>query len=186
MIEDPEDPSARVVFEEVVQRARKGELLVGVDRSFARRFYTTFPLRTIEEHTGEAPHLEKALVLGAFLGGPIALLASAVLAAIFIGWWSLIVIPAGFVLWFGYYSQSVLASARLTLISILLFAVGVLFVASSPAGRSLWGIALLYLGALWLGRFVYSGSTALLRNFVLRNRKAFEWLRGQLVLREVR
>lgn len=173
-------------FDEVVRRARYGQLMVGVDRFFARRFYTDVSLIIVQEHTGEAPYLEKALVLGAFVGGPLALLASAVLAVLVVGWWSALAIPLGSLLWFSYYGMSSRGGARLTSVSFLLVAAAVLYALSSSENRPLWGLASLYLAALWLGRFVYSGSTALLRGFVLRNPKAFEWLRDHLVLRELR
>jgi hypothetical protein len=178
------NPRSDLDFEEVVRRERSGGLLVGVDRAFARRFYTNVPLRVVEEQTGEAPYLEKGLVLAAFVGGPVALLLSAAGAVFAVGWLGALVIPVGLLLWFGYYSTSSRGAARLTTISAVLIAAAVLTVIDWMPGRGIWGLVLLYSAALWLGRFVYSGSTGFLRAFVLRNPQAFTWLREHLTLRE--
>jgi hypothetical protein len=172
-------------FEEVVSRARTGELLIGVDRGFARRFYTGVSVGVVEEHTGEAPYTEKGLVLAAWVGGPVALLVSAALTPFVIGWWSALAIPVAGLVWIAYFTSSSLGGARLTVVSILLVAAAALCAMSLWPGRGIWALVFLYVAALWLVRFVYIGSTLFLRAFVLRNRKAFEWLEEFLMLREV-
>lgn len=95
------DGDPGVSFEEIVRLETNGQLLIGIDRAFARRFYTNLPLRTVEEHTDEAPYFEKAFVMGAFVGGPLALAASAIYAVFVISWWSVLIIPIGTLIWLG-------------------------------------------------------------------------------------
>ena len=170
--------------EEIVQREREGTILIGVDRIFARKFYTSTPTRTVQEMTGETLLMDRALVMSALVGGPLMLLGSAVLAAFVAGWWALLLIPTGLVVWMAYYGSSSIGGARLSLVSMLLVVAAVGLFWSGSTVRSPWGLALLYLSALWVGRFVYSGSTALLRGFVLRNPRAFQWLEASLTIRE--
>jgi hypothetical protein len=170
-----------------VRAERDGQLVVGVDRVFARRFYTDVPLQSVQEHTGEAPYMEKALVWGAFLGGPLLLVGSSVLLVFALKWWwSVLAIPLSGLVWVAYYSMSSRGDARLRLVSLVVVAVAVCGLATTRETRLLWLAAIIYAIALWLGRFVYVGSTTLLRAFVLRNSRAFEWLRGNLILRPAR
>ena len=67
-------------FEASVRQAYVEEIAPGVDRSFARKFFTDLPLRTIQQHTGEAPVVEKTSAMVAFLGSPAALLCFAILS----------------------------------------------------------------------------------------------------------
>lgn len=80
--------------------------------------------------------------------------------------------------------MSALGGARLTGTSILLAAVAVFSWLGVPAAQGLYALALLYVASRWLGRLVYYGSTFFLRSFVLRNPKAFDWLRGYLTFRK--
>lgn len=179
------DRNSEVGFEDVVRLEKNGQLLIGIDRTFARQFYTDLALRVVEAHTGEAPYLEKALVMGAFIGSPLAVLVSAILAILVIGWWSALAIPVALLVWIRWYSTSSHGRARLTGVSVLLVAVVVFWRLGSPVTRDVWTLVLIYVAALWLGRFVYIGSTFFLRAFVLRNQRAFDWLRGHLTLRKV-
>ena len=44
--------------------------------------------------------------MAAFVGGPLALLASAVGAAVLLKWWALLLVPVGIVVWLAWYSTS--------------------------------------------------------------------------------
>jgi hypothetical protein len=99
---DPTRLESMTDHDQVVEQERAGKLLIGVDRAFARRFYTDVALKTIEERTGEAPYFEKLVVMGAFIGEHLALLGAAVLAVLVTGWWSILLIPAGLIGWFAF------------------------------------------------------------------------------------
>jgi len=45
---------------EIVKLEGQGRLALGIDRAFARKFYTDVPLATIAEKTGGTVYLEKA------------------------------------------------------------------------------------------------------------------------------
>lgn len=95
------DSRGPITFEQVVTLEKTGRLIVGIDRVFARRFYTDVSLRSVKEQTGEAPYLEKALVLCSFIGAPVILIVTAAFAISALGWWSLLAIPVGVFLWGG-------------------------------------------------------------------------------------
>ena len=168
---------------EVIQLEEQGKLLIGVDRGMARKFYTDIPISKIEEETGEAPYFEKAIVWFAFLLGPISLISSIILSFIAFGWWGILGLVLCPILYFMYSSSSVLGGSHLVGITVLLLiAVAVHFFGNF---NSPWitGAAISFLFALWCVRLLYCSSTFLLRSFVIRNAKAFEWLSEYLVIR---
>src|SRR3972149_6612780 len=87
-------------YQALVARIQSGPLLIGVDRSMARKLYTDVSLSRIADETGEAPYFEKMVVLGAFVGGPLALLASFVMAVLAFRWWAALAIPASTIVYF--------------------------------------------------------------------------------------
>ena len=169
---------------EVIAREARGELAIGVDRVFARRFYTDVPLREIEQKTGETPYIEKLIVFSAFIGSPAVLLAASALTVLVLHWWAALAIPAGILGWFLYKLKSPLGRARLTPISVLLALVTTSWLLDLGSLRPVLGVSAAYVLALWLDRLLYTASTALLRAFVIRNSKAFTWLKQHLVIRE--
>lgn len=103
-------------YQQIVKDANEGKVLVGVDRTVARKLFTGIPIATIRDMTGETLYLEKILIHLVFLGGPLALLASFVLAVMAFHWWTLVVIPICTVSWVIYYSMSCRGGAGATLI----------------------------------------------------------------------
>jgi len=170
---------------ELIELEQQGKLLIGVDRAMARKFYTDILIATIEEKTGEAPYFEKMTVWFAFLFGPIALISSIVLGFLAFGWWGVICLLLCPIVYFTYSSSSVMGSSKLTGITILfLIAVGVHFFGNL---NSPWvtGFAGVFLFSLWCIRLLYCSVTLLLRNFVIRNERAYDYLSDYLVIRQV-
>jgi hypothetical protein len=167
----------------IVAREANGELTIGVDRVFARRFYTDTPLPTIRQNTGETPYVAKLLVMTAFIASPLALLGASVLAALTLRWWAILVAPVCILLWALGKSASSVWGSRLAPLTLGLGAVGAAWLLGIGGYTTFWCIASAYLAALWLDRFVYVGSTTLLRAFVIRNPRAFRWLAPGLVIR---
>lgn len=169
---------------QVVERARRGELLVGVDRGDARKLYTDVPISVIKEHTGEAPYAEKAIILGAFVGAPVCLVAALVLAGVLLRWWAILAIPVAVLGYIAYWGTSSRGDSRNGLMGYNVFAMAVLMVLDPLHNRAASSLVLVYVLALWLARFVYTASTSFMRGFVLRNPRAFAWLQDSLVIRE--
>jgi hypothetical protein len=65
---------------------KEGRCIIGVDRPTARNFFMTTGVSEIEAETGYAPYFEKGVVFLFFLGGPIALIGSLVVAPLALGW----------------------------------------------------------------------------------------------------
>ena len=170
--------------ETFAERAYSGEILVGIDRPFARRFYTDISLHVIKQETGEAPYFAKFFVLSAWVSAPLLLLLAAGLTILVLGWWATVVIPLGLLAWLRYYSNSSYGTVRIRGISILLASM-ILAATIDPLGqRETLIVAVAYILAMWVGRFVYAAATVFLRAFVIRNARAFNWLRSELVVRK--
>lgn len=171
-------------FDELVRREASGQVVVGVDRPFARRFYTDLPVREIEAQTGEAPYFEKMVVYAAFIGGPLLLLVSLAESIWVLGWWSALFIPLAVIVWAVVYVNSPKARAGMTAISLIVVVSAIGFGVSNGS-RPEWGLILTYVSALWLSLLLYVAATSFLRGFVLRNRRAYEWIQEHLIVREV-
>jgi hypothetical protein len=169
---------------EVIALEAQGKLLIGVDRAMARKFYTDIPISKIEEETGEAPYFEKAIIWFAFLFGPIALISSIIFGFVAFGWWGIICLVLCPIIYFMYSSSSVVGGSQLIGITVLLLiSLAVHFLANFNFPW-ITGFASTYLFSLWCVRLLYCSSTFLLRAFVLRNAKAFEWLSEYLVIKQ--
>ncbi len=171
-------------YQAMVARIQTGAVLVGVDRAMARKFYTDVPLSRIAEETGEAPYFEKVVVLGAFVGGPLSLLASFIMAVLAFGWWAAVTIPASIIVYALFASASSMPRQGMASVSAVLgFALLGLYLGWFPSNYVGW-FTVLVVFALWNARLVYSVATTFIRAFVVRNRRAFEFLMPHIQLRE--
>ena len=107
---------------QLIREEADGRVLFGVDRAFARRFFTDVPLRTIERDTGEATYLEKLVVFGAFIAAPICLLISAIFSVLYFRWWSVFIIPVTVTIWLLFSGTSSMGRSRLVGVSLLALA----------------------------------------------------------------
>jgi hypothetical protein len=169
---------------EIIARETRGELVIGIDRTFARRLYTDVSLRDIERETGEAPYVEKLIVMGAFVGSPLMLMASSAAAIFVLHWSALLAIPLGLLSWILFKLRSPLGQASLVPISILLGALAICWVLNVDGRGQCFAVLTGYALALWLDRLLYTASTFLLRALISRNARAFTWLKEHFVIRE--
>ena len=172
-------------YKALVARVESGSLLIGIDRAFARKFYTDVPLSRIEEDTGEGPYLEKVVVWFAFVSAPIALFASFVLSALVFRYWAALVIPLSAIVYFFLAARSSVGDSRMLSVSILLaLAIASLFTNFFSSQFVPWyAIAVAF--AFWAERLMYCAATTFLRAFILRNQRAFEFTEGpQIVVKE--
>jgi len=172
-------------FQETVRRWNLRTIAIGIDRGFARRFFTDQRLSTIEQRTGERPVIAWTVVFSAFLVGPIALIVSLVLAATVLRGWSLLAVPVGLIVYGVNWTRSVTRRAGLVRLSFAL-AASILVVATDPAWN--WAASAMsftFVLGLWAVRFTYVVAPRFLRALVLRNHRAFELLREHIVIRAV-
>lgn len=169
----------------LIELEQQGRILIGVDRVMARKFYTDIPIPIIEEETGEAPYFEKMIVWLAFLVGPISLIASLVLAFFALQWWGVICVFLCPFVYFRYLSFS--AKGDSSMIGITLFSIVVTCVHFLGAFDFPWitGFVTVFLFSLWCVRLLYCLSTIFLRNFVIRNARAFQYLSEYLIIKHV-
>ena len=171
-------------YKAFVAHANSGTLLIGIDRAFARKFYTDIPLSRIKEKTGEVPHFEKIVVWFAFISAPIALFASFALSALAFRWWTALAIPLSAIVYFVVAAESSRSTSRMLGVSIVLvLAIASLFTNFFSSQFVPW-YATAVAFAFWAQRLVYCGATTLLRAFILRNQRALEFTREHIVVKE--
>lgn len=171
-------------YRQLVSQAQNGTLLIGLDRSVARKFYTDVPLKHVERETGEAPYFEKIVVLGAFLFAPLSLAASFVLAVLAFGWWAALAIPVSLVAYFLFSGQSSMPNRWMVGVTlILVIVVAATLLRAFPSEYIAWYFVSLAF-SFWAAHLVYAAATLFLRSFVLRNKKAFEMVAPHIHVRE--
>lgn len=151
----------------------------------ARRFYTDIPIKKIKEETGEAPYFEKLIVWFAFLFGPISLMTSLIIGFLAFNWWGIICLIFCPFIYFAYSSSSVRGNSRMTGISILLVISACIYFFKVFDVPKIAGFITVFVLSLWCIRFLYCSSTFLLRNFVIRNEKAYQYLLQHLKIRSI-
>lgn len=171
-------------YKALVQAAYNGQIIVGVDRVFARKLYTDVAISTIEKATGEAPYVEKIVVWFAFLASPVAILSSVILAVFAFRWWALLIVPAALLIWMSNASTSARGDSSIWFLTFfLIVAVIINFINLLPI---VWmsGFITVFVFALWCHRFLYYSSTFFFRAFILRNQRAFETFNESITIRE--
>ncbi len=149
----------------------------------ARKFYTDIPIQKIREETGEAPYFEKIIVWFAFLFGPISLLSSIIIGFWIFNWWGIIFLIFCPFIYFTYSSFSVRGDSRITGISILLLVSSCIYFFRVFDAPQITGFITVFILSLWCIRSLYCSSTFLLRNFIIRNEKAYKYLSQHLKIR---
>jgi hypothetical protein len=166
----------------IVEQAKSGKLLVGVDRPTARKVFTDLTVSRINEKTGYAPYLEKSIVLSLFVLGPLALVTSVVIVFFEFGWWGLVSIVAFPVLYLLYYGMSARGGAGPYMISALLLASIGLYVLGDLQPAFIRP-AIVFIFALWCGRMMYVFAAFFYRAMAIRSAKLFEFLSAGIVLK---
>jgi len=172
-------------YTNLVKLEKQGKILIGVDRAMARKFYTDISMQKIREETGETPYLEKIIIWFAFLFGPISLLTSIVIGFLAFNWWGIISLLLCPIIYFAYSSSSVRGNSRMIGINILLLvSSGIHFLRVFDVPK-ITAFVIIFIFSLWLIRLLYCSSTFLLRNFVIRNKKAYQYLSQYLETKSI-
>lgn len=169
----------------LVELEEQGKIIIGVDRVMARKFFINISIKKTEEETGETPYFEKIIVWFAFLFGPISLLASIILGFWFFKWWGIICLIFFPLIYFACSSSSARGDSKMIGISILLLTSACIYFFKVFDIPKITGSAMVFIFSLWCIRFLYCSSTFLLRNFVIRNEKAYQYLRQHLKIRAI-
>ncbi len=170
---------------EFVESEKQGRLLVGIDRTMARKFYVNVPVRQIENETGERLYAEKTVVILALFAGPVSLLASIVIGFWFFGWWGIISLVICPILYFSFSASSIRGDAKITWVSLLLVISASIYFFDLFDIKNIAGFSTTFIFSLWSIRFLYYSSTLFLRSFIVRNEKAYQYFLPHLVLRPV-
>lgn len=172
-------------FATLQRQWKAGTIAIGIDRVFARQFYTDIAISEIDRRTGERDLVARFFVFGAFLVAPAALLMSCILAAVGLKWFSAIAIPIAIVTYARYQSSSSSARSRLGAIS-WIFALSIaVSLFGGPRNRLPSGMISAFLLSLWALRFMYVAAVRSLRSLVLRNARAYAWLQDNVSVQPI-
>lgn len=169
----------------LVELEKQGKIIIGVDRVIARKFYTDVSIKKIEVETDKAPYFEKIVVWFAFLFGPISLLTSIIMGFLFFNWWGIIFLLFCPLVYFTYSASSVRGNSKMIGISILLLVSACIYFFRVFNTPKITGFITIFILSLWCIRLLYCSSTLLLRNFVIRNEKAYQYLSQYLRIRSI-
>lgn len=171
--------------QELVRREEQGHVLIGVERTVARKFFTDTSHRKVQAEIGESLRLDRFIVKTSFVLGYVLVLLGLVASVWAFKWWAALVVPITIVLWGGYLAGSSRGNAGVGFGLVALIGAGAAYFLA-PLSVPVKICLLLVAGALFFARFTYTSSTFLLRALVLRNHRAFTALEGNgLVVRQV-
>jgi hypothetical protein len=163
-------------YKKIVELAYSNKVLIGIDRIFARKFYTDISLSKIRDETYETPCVAKSIVWFAFLCAPVSLVASLIITIFAFRWWAIAVIPSCIFVYYNFSSMSCMGRSRMSFITIILILTTFAHFTTIIEANNATLFLFVYVFSLWCIRFLYCSSTFLLRCFVLRNKKAFEFI----------
>lgn len=165
-----------VDYKELVERAERGEILIGVDTTVARRFFTDTRHSAIEESIGEALFVERFFVKTCFALSYVCLFAGMVICVFALKWFSLIAIPVTVVVSFVSVASACKGGQKIwgAFLPLIVFALLAYYLRHRGAFTVLW-LVLLPL-PYFFARMTYYLATMFVRLLVLRNEKAFNLL----------
>lgn len=172
-------------YERFVQAVHARRTLIGVDRAFAKKLYTSVPMDTMERTIGEVPYFEKGIVCCAVFASPVLLFAAIVLSVFGIGWWAMLAAPIATAAWIFNRKRSASDEAGIALLTLSLLAPVVLPLFGWVGSAWVLGALASFLLALWCDRLIYVASSSFLRKQVLRNRRALAAYAEGLSIRNV-
>mgnify|MGYP000913083399 CR=1 FL=1 len=158
---------------ELKEKYIKGEILIGIEPSIARQFFTDLDAETVKQNTGEYFAIERLKVKIVWLLQFAFVLAAIVTSIFAIKWYSLIYIPIIFISWFYYMGRASIGNQSMlyvTLLVLLSFILSFIF-----KDKEIIFIVWLILTSLpfYFARLTYKLSTIYFRAIVLKNESIF-------------
>lgn len=163
-------------FQEFVKRAEKGEILIGVEPSIARKFFSDTDHSVIKEEIGESLFTERFFVKTSWLLEFISLLAGIIASIFALKWYASIAIPVMLIASFALGGKASVGRQKIGG-AVLLVVICVLlayFFRDKGTSMILW-LVLLPL-PYFFARLTYKLATIFLRLLSVRNEKAFNLL----------
>lgn len=153
----------------------QGRLLVGIDRTVARQFFTRLSVSEVAAMTGERLHVEMFIVKAQFILAGVLPFVAACFAIAAFGWWAVLIAPATLLVSFLFFASSTRGEAGLGVAYLLLATALILFFQAPWSTSSRWWLLALA-GGVFFGRRTYVSAAGSLRSLVIRNHRAFEQL----------
>lgn len=161
-------------YQEIIRKAERGEVLIGVEPALARQFFTaSVSAQKIQEIVGEPLYFERYLVKTVWLLEPIFLFLNFIASIFLFKWYSVIIIPIIFAVLFLLISFASAGKQRIIFPMILLI-IGFLTIYHFK-GQSIWfKIWIVSMVATYFfAKLTYWLSVSLARLLACRNYKFF-------------
>lgn len=171
-----------VTHAEIVAMNNNGEVLIGIDRTLAPRFYTRFLSSEFSAVADDAAAFEGFVVCLGMLLGHVGLIASVVLSFFAFGWLGILALMACPLLFGLYVSASVRSGAGLGGITVVLGIAIATYFGGHFANQWAMLFVVVFLTSLWGVRFAHCAASFLLHCLVLRNERAFNFLLERSVI----
>lgn len=165
-----------VNYTEIVERARKGNLLVEIEPAVARKFFTNTDMKALESEIGQSLSKQSLTINAMMILVWLFMFAVDVASIIAFKWLSIAIIPVVFIAHFFYQSRASLGGQRLWGVSIFM---GLCFLAALKFSYMGTAVTVFYilvpLPFLFI-RLMYYLSCSMLRNLSLKNESLFNIL----------
>ncbi|MCK4428146.1 MAG: hypothetical protein KAW16_06665 [candidate division Zixibacteria bacterium] len=163
-------------YQEFVERATKGKILIGVEPAVARKFFTDADHSYIKEKIGESLYVERFFVKTSWLLEFICLLAGTIASIFALKWYSVIAIPLMLMVSFALGGKASMGRQRIGGVVFLVTICILLAYYFRDKGTSMIVWLVLLPLPYFFARLTYKLATMFLRLLSVRNEKAFDLL----------
>ena len=166
-------------YQEFVQRAKKGEILIGVEPAVARKFFTDTEPPFVKGKIGESLSVERLFVRTCWLLEFICLLAGVIASIFALKWYSFIAIPLMLVAFFVLSGKASIGRQKMggAVVLVIVCVLLAYFLRNQGIDMVVWLILLPL--PYFFARLTYKLATTFLRSLSIRNEKAFNLLYGE-------
>lgn len=162
-----------MTHDELNEKCKDGEILIGVEPSIARKFFTDSDAEIVKQNTGEYFAIERVKVKIIWLLQFATVLAAIVTSIFAINWYSFIYIPIILISWFFYMGRASIGNQSMLYVTLLILLS--LILSFVFRDREIILIIWLILTSLpfYFARLTYKLSIKYLRAIVLKNESIF-------------
>lgn len=165
-------------YQEFVQRAEKGEILIGTEPAVARKLFTDTDRLAIKEKLGESLFIERFFVKMAWLLEFISLLGGIIASIFALKWYSIIAIPVMLIAFFVLGGKASIGRQKMGGALFLVVICALLAYEFRDKGAVMTAWLVLLPLPYFFARLTYKLATVFLRSLSVRNERAFNLLYG--------
>jgi hypothetical protein len=163
-------------YNEFVKKANNNEILIGIEPSVARKFFSDLDKFTSINLTNKSLSFERFLVKFFLIAEFLFAFSTCVISILSIKWYSFLYIPLFLIIWMFYRGKASLANQNIS--GVILFTL-LMFLASFILFKDKWILFCLCINTslpFLFARLLYKFSTIFLRNNVINHQKLYDML----------